>query len=261
MKRKIISILVVILTFTVLFCLTACTQEEETPEYIEGAFYSLQEAYDNGWITEENLQSIADLYHNKQTAPEIDISEAVSYSIRKTFADEWNTPIDIEDVFYEYYGEYNGCFAVDVSTKDMVVDGSMFVETIGNVSITYNTGSSRIEIWKEAKGEFFSLQNAYDKGWISSENLQSVAELYNAKNTAENNLPEVISTAIKNDYAVKINTSADNVSYDFYGEYNGCIAVMMFSSTEEFPDVMTDVTVGEVTIHYTDGNKILIWKQ
>lgn len=147
MKRKIISILVVLLTFTVLFCLTACTQEEQTPEYIEGAFYSLQEAYDNGWITEENLQSIADLYHNKQTAPEIDISEAVSYSIRKTFADERNTPIDIDDVFYAYYGEYNSC-----------------------------------------------------------------------------------------------------------------IAVMMFSSTEEFPDVMTDVTVGGVTIHYTNLNKIYIWK-
>lgn len=249
-----------ILTFTVLFCLTACTQEEETPEYIEGAFYSLQEAYDNGWITEENLQSIADLYHNKQTAPEIDISEAVSYSIRKTYAEKWKTPLDIEDVFYEYYGEYNGCFAVDVSTKDMAVSGDVEIVTIGNVSITYTDGG-RIKIWKEAKGEFFSLQNAYDKGWISSENLQSVAELYNAKNTAENNLSEVISTAIKNDYAVKINTSVDNVSYDFYGEYNGCIAVMMFSSTEEFPDVMTDATVGELTIHYTDGNKILIWKQ
>ncbi len=258
MKRKIISILVVILTFTVLFCLTACTQEEETPEYIEGAFYSLQEAYDNGWITEENLQSIADLYHNKQTAPEIDISEAVSYSIRKTFADEWKA--SVSDVSYKYYGEYNDCFAVKVSAKDMVVTTSIDIVTIGNVSITYTDGG-RIKIWKEAKGEFFSLQNAYDKGWISSENLQSVAELYNAKNTAENNLSEVISTAIKNDYAVKINTSVDNVSYDFYGEYNGCIAVMMFSSTEEFPDIMTDATVGEVTIHYTDGNKILIWKQ
>ena len=79
MKRKIISILVVILTFTVLFCLTACTQEEETPEYIEGAFYSLQEAYDNGWITEENLQSIADLYKKKKTAREMEISEAVFF--------------------------------------------------------------------------------------------------------------------------------------------------------------------------------------
>ena len=145
MKRKIISILVVILTFTVLFCLTACTQEEETPEYIEGAFYSLQEAYDNGWITEENLQSIADLYHNKQTAPEIDISEAVSHSIRKTFADECKAPV--EEVSYRYYGEYNGCFAVRLSKKDMVVDGSMFVETIGNVSITYTDGG-RIKIWK-----------------------------------------------------------------------------------------------------------------
>lgn len=136
-----------ILTFTVLFCLTACTQEEDTPKYIEGAFYSLRDAYDNGWITEENLQSIADLYHNKQTAPEIDISEAVSYSIRKTFADERNTPLDIDDVYYEYYGEYNGCFAVNVSTKDMVVTTSIDIETIGNVSITYTDGG-RIKIWK-----------------------------------------------------------------------------------------------------------------
>ena len=147
MKKTLLTISVIIITVIFLSAvLCACTQEEETPEYIEGAFYSLQEAYDNGWITEENLQSIADLYHNKQTAPEIDISEAVSYSIKKTFADECKAPV--EEVSYRYYGECNGCFAVRLSKKDMVVDGSMFVETIGNVSITYNTGSSRIEIWK-----------------------------------------------------------------------------------------------------------------
>ena len=118
MKKTLLTISVIIITVISLSAvLCACTQEEETPEYIEGAFYSLQEAYDNGWITEENLQSIADLYHNKQTAPEIDISEAVSYSIRKTFADEWKA--SVSDVSYKYYGEYNDCFAVKVSAKDM----------------------------------------------------------------------------------------------------------------------------------------------
>ena len=148
MKKTLLTISVMIITVISLSAiLCACTQEEETPEYIEGAFYSLQEAYDNGWITEENLQSIADLYHNKQTASEIDISEAVSYSIRKTYAEQWKTPLDIEDVFYEYYGEYNGCFAVYVSAKDMAVSGDVEIETIGNVSITYTDGG-RIKIWK-----------------------------------------------------------------------------------------------------------------
>ena len=150
MKKTLLTISVIIITVISLSAvLCACTQEEETPEYIEGAFYSLQEAYDNGWITEENLQSIADLYHNKQTAPEIDISEAVSYSIRKTFADEWKA--SVSDVSYKYYGEYNDCFAVKVSAKDMVVTTSIDIVTIGNVSITYTDGG-RIKIWKISEG-------------------------------------------------------------------------------------------------------------
>ena len=47
---------------------------------------------------------------------------------------------------------------------------------VGGVMFHYRDGNS-IEVWKD--GEFYSLEEAYDKGHVSIENLQEVAERHN----------------------------------------------------------------------------------
>lgn len=113
--------------------------EEELPEEEElaGSFYTLQEAYDNGWLTRDDLMSIA-YYHHKNTMNDgymfnsdlmgedfkpIDnfpdsLSKQLELSIRKTRLNSLNAEYSTDEFTLEnvgissYYGSYNGGVAI-----------------------------------------------------------------------------------------------------------------------------------------------------
>jgi hypothetical protein len=138
---KVIAIVAIMLFGVV--ALTACTSEED--EIVaKGTFYSLQEAYDEGLLTVENLQSIADYHNNDISYPE-DLDDFVSESIKKAWAelirtDETN-PIPeatAEEFVLTYYGTYNNCIVV-------ILDYGIHIDqvippvtvTVGGVSFYY----------------------------------------------------------------------------------------------------------------------------
>ena len=57
MKKLLLSVLTLIALFAVLIC--GCSDES----LYQGQFYTLQQAYENHWLTQEDLKSIA-YYHN-----------------------------------------------------------------------------------------------------------------------------------------------------------------------------------------------------
>ena len=86
----------------------------------QGEFYSLQEAYDNGYLTKEDLENIAYYNNNKLlTYPET-IDETVAALIKEDAANirrnQDKLPIldaKAEDFeILKYYGTYNGCYVV-----------------------------------------------------------------------------------------------------------------------------------------------------
>lgn len=72
------------------------------------------------------------------------------------------------------YGTYNGCVPVMLALPAYTVIGT---ETVADI-VFYYSDSNRIRVWHE--GDFYSMQEAYDRGLLSYENLRAIAEIKNS---------------------------------------------------------------------------------
>lgn len=152
--KKFILGLVLVLLFSAL-C-TGCNAP--------GAFYSLDEAYDNGWLTQENLKNIA-YYYNSYSAPDlepddtfipepIDPNQLDNQKIRKM--KRRYSKHSIKDVriplrfitVVKYYGTYNECDVVWITDSYVLYD-LLFEEEkqIGGVKF-YNYCGAEISVWR-----------------------------------------------------------------------------------------------------------------
>ncbi len=106
------------LLFAVSFGLAGCRQEE--PEGITGSFCTLQEAYDAGFLTQDDLMSIA-YYHNEgreyneeiipedfQPVPLVPLDEETEAAIIRTYLEEYSKEASI----VSYMGTYGRCAIV-----------------------------------------------------------------------------------------------------------------------------------------------------
>ena len=139
-----------------------------------GKFYTLQEAYDNGFLTQEDLMSIA-YYHNgtifngstgrygneeimpedyvpKSKMPE-ELSMETRNAICKTYFDKYYGPNNLDNVRLndigigkDYYGTYNKCVVVKVWVDNYPVTDDVNEYIIGGVKICYTNGK-RISVW------------------------------------------------------------------------------------------------------------------
>lgn len=109
-------------------------------------FYSLQESFDNDFLTHEDLQQIANLNNNGPFNP-VEIDNGIATLIMKDFCEMHNVDYEENGGSVRCFGEYNGYYAV-------MVDGCGFEYLTVITSeiadgIIFNYGSSQhILIWK-----------------------------------------------------------------------------------------------------------------
>ena len=126
-------------------------------------------------------------------------------------------------------------------------------------------------------GEFYTLQRAYDNGWLSKGDLRNISyhrtgdgQRKGFKPTPKD--PETLSTetelAIKEDWArllreqETVNAVADDVTIlNYYGIYDGLVAVLMTDIYSGYADAIFEKYVGGVKFRYPDSNQILVWAQ
>ncbi len=151
-KKLIVKVLVAIMLFGVVV-LTACTPEDD--EIVaKGTFYSLQEAYDEGFLTVGNLQSIADYHNNGVSYPE-KLDDCVSESVKKAWAetlrtDETNPRPEAnaeEIVITNYYGTYNNLIVVMLDYGRYTDISIPVTDTVGGVSFNYGHPRYSIVCW------------------------------------------------------------------------------------------------------------------
>ena len=133
-------------------------------------------------------------------------------------------------------------------------------------------------------GEFFSLQEAYEKGIINKEELMSIAYYCNGDNKGVDNeyfipipiSPETLSDGTKkaiketkayclrrkslSKYSAKLAKIDDVEILNYYGTYKTYIAIMMIDAFTVYDDSLWEIVIDEVTFFYKDGNRIYIWK-
>ena len=132
-----------------------------------GTFYTLQEAYDNGYLTREDLMSIAyykngGRRYNESIMPENyapipkdpeELSESTSLRIRSTAAADWNAEYPDDDATAEdfwidyYYGTYGNCVAVMMRDNLSGTTGVVWIGIVADVSFSYNSGKE-IRVWR-----------------------------------------------------------------------------------------------------------------
>lgn len=159
--KKILSILIALVsTICLSFAFSACSEEEiET-----GIFYTVTEAYEQGYLTREQVMSIA-YYHNGGTkwneeimgedytplaiTPEKLPAEAES-ALKQDYLDfVWSdTTNTISDVRIDkYYGTYNGYVAVMMAVNFGGFFDEIWREEVAGIVIRYRD-SNNIKIWR-----------------------------------------------------------------------------------------------------------------
>ena len=279
-----------------------------------GAFYTLQEAYENGWLTQDDIMSIA-YYHNggrkgNETVMDEDytpqpktpeaLDDETDLAIKLDFwitnYREYNPHnITLDQIDYAYYGSYGKCIVVKIAHFPYPA-GDVYGEVYyGDVKIIY-TNSLMLSVWipteddslqseeKESTGSFYTLQEAYDNGWLTQDDIMSIAyyhnggRAYNEEIMSETyqpapKMPEVLSeeTELKikitvaegyrQKYKEKDATPEEITIKEYYGTYGDCVAIMAY-------DIHTDTTGAErmdspagVNIYYNNGRTIQIWRE
>ncbi len=84
-----------------------------------------------------------------------------------------------EEVHVDCYGEFDGAHVVMLTMDE---EGFMAVvggETVGGVEFRYNYASLRFNVWYD--GSFYTLQEAFDEGILTHDDLLTVRENHKAE--------------------------------------------------------------------------------
>ena len=161
MKRVKVVCIALILVIVIVFGIVCCNVGM-------GKLYTLQEAYDNGWLSQTDIMSIAYYYHGGRRhneeiisedyepipkTPEV-LSKRTESKIKRAAAKEYREKYDIENAaadgftITEYYGTYSGCIAVITDDIYSGYAGVVWTETVAGIKITYYSGYP-IKIWRK----------------------------------------------------------------------------------------------------------------
>ncbi|MGI6759509.1 MAG: hypothetical protein ACOX40_06990 [Bacilli bacterium] len=116
----------------------------------------------------------------------------------------------------------------------------------------------------EAKGIFFTLQEAYDQGYLKASDLDTVANYSNSNIQYSGKLSDDIQKQIKETALIELrNTSEDAKLSDvsiisYYGKYNNCYVVRVGNRFAQYSSNLQEEIVEGVTFLYVDP-PILIW--
>jgi hypothetical protein len=95
---------------------------------------------------------------------------------------DWNLTAD--EVWIEkYYGIYNGCIAVILSNKYLIPGDGVYINyeleiVVSSVSFLYG-GNIGAKIVIYENGKLYDIQESYDKGMLTKEDLKSIAYYQN----------------------------------------------------------------------------------
>lgn len=223
-----------------LFC--ACNGEEagedireETEEIIRGEIYTLQQAFDNGYLSHEDLENI-------KRQPSDKLSDNLKASIRQTVVDDINNEFGEGTVTLEkigvrsYYGTFNGGIAI----KMLYFPNGDGVAIMNDV--IHSEVVDGVEFSSPSYTQFFYLKN-----YIFSDMVMLWKPKSGQENQTQGNMIEDI----------YYNKYGYNFVYDeYYGVYDG--AEVYFQSGDM--TVVKSIKVADCVFKYSNDWNIYVFK-
>jgi hypothetical protein len=161
----------------------------------------------------------------------------------------------IDDVFVEnYYGIYTDCIVVRMTDRFTSYTTAITYETIDGVTISYSS-SNKAVAWKD--GVFYDLQNAYDEGLLTKDDLIRVASIWPSFWGEEKQIRQgYVATFVDRPYA-----AADRVWIErYYGGYHECKVLMMWYGNTGTGTEKERFYVDGILFVETHVEKIIAWK-
>ena len=85
--------------------------------------------------------------------------------------------VEADDIPFEFYGKYSGAYVL------MIYKGGYFQaisgETVDGVSFRFSE-IRHFDVYKS--GKFYSLQEAFDKGWVDHDDLLTIKDMWDSEN-------------------------------------------------------------------------------
>ena len=162
-------------------------------------------------------------------------------------------------------------------TKKIICFGLLLAMLLSFAACAGNVDGE--EAVPQKKGDFYTLQEAYDQGLLTVDDLKNIAYYQNGESPDENFVPtaknpETLSAETEN--AIKesraydyrndtVSPQKDAKPNDFQvvkylGTYNNYSAVMIVGSCDMYTQAVWEEIIEDVTFIYNNGNRIYIFK-
>ena len=105
---------------------------------------------------------------------EAGLMDRIAKDYEEYYYQQWGIRTSFEVEYF--YGVYDECAYVMMVGEGICTTQANRDIEVGGVMFYYRDGNS-IEVWKE--GEFYSLEEAYEQGYVTVESLQEVAKIQN----------------------------------------------------------------------------------
>ncbi len=141
MRKKWIALL---LALSFVFGFAACKNSSDGNDSTNVYFLTLQEAFEKGEVSRADLMQMSDLVNENKFLSLDGLEEDVIGKIKKAYGDLQE--IEVENVELEYYGEYNGNYAILIWDREMGFDAVITEVRIGDILFCYPVGGLEITI-------------------------------------------------------------------------------------------------------------------
>lgn len=214
----------------------------------DGTFIYLSNAYENGYLSDDDLRAIAHYDSIKpMNTPEAPPSEAdritleplsieAEQKLKKDYISykDWTDEIADSAFVARYYGTYNGCEVAVMWSMELVFNEMVKEVNIGGNRIMLPSGSFDLMLHKD--GTFMDITAAYEEGLITDEDAETIANV-KAESYLPGSRPEPLTTEAEavlcEDYAEYATSETETFTSDdvfvlkYYGTFDGCEVVIM----------------------------------
>ena len=156
---------------------------EKAAFFTPGQFHSLYGAFNRSFLTEDDFKKIA-YYNNRKLIPYEGhpVLEFLNPKIEKQILKDYKSlfftpfifiPLTSRIRMAAYYGTYNGYVVAKLSPLYLPYETGLWNAIIADTFFS-SSSAQLIKVWKK-EGEFYSLERAYEKGFLTPNDIKSIA--------------------------------------------------------------------------------------
>ncbi|MCH5163992.1 MAG: hypothetical protein J1F36_03160 [Clostridiales bacterium] len=154
------------------------TQIRTFDVYRNGEFCTLTEAFNRGLLTHENLLTVRSNHRAdyEQLYKSYEDNALILDEVTAAYI-ELHPYYTADNLDITIYGDFDNTYVLQILYR-ATTDNLVHVETVAGISFYYNVGYT-FSVYHE--GEFYSLQTAYSKEWITRDNLLEMRAKHRAE--------------------------------------------------------------------------------